>query len=236
MTHTNFSRRNYLKASIGFIGSVSLATLIGLENLATPEAAVGKEISDPDKALQELIAGNQRFMTGKTEHPRQDQAHVQKVAKGQTPFAALLSCADSRVPVEILFDQGFGDLFVVRDAGNIATSEEIGSLEFGTLVLGAKVLMVIGHQSCGAVQATMAGADVPGSIGKIIEQIKPAISGYEGKQDDKESLKKATQANVLFQMERIKASPIISKLIEEKKLKVAGAYYNLDEGKITIFN
>lgn len=236
MSRNNVSRRNYLKASIGFIGSISLATVIGIENLATPEAAVGQEISDPDKALKELIAGNQRFLQGKAQNMRQDLAHLQTISQGQKPFSAVLSCADSRVPVEILFDQGFGDIFVVRTAGNVATIEEIGSLEFGTLVLGSQVLIVIGHQNCGAIKATMAGVEVPGNIGGILEQIKPAINGYEGKQDDKEYLKRATEANVLFQMERVKASPVISKLIEAKKLKVAGAYFDLYEGKINILS
>ena len=116
------------------------------------------------------------------------------------PFAAVLSCADSRVPIEIIFDQRIGDIFVVRDAGNVATQEAIASLEFGTLVLGVRVLMVIGHQDCGGVISTMKGVEVPGSIGIIIDNIKPAIANYLGQEGDKVAIQKATEANVLYQI------------------------------------
>ena len=236
MSGFNLSRRNYLKASIGFIGSVSLASLIGLENLAAPEPAIAKVSMTSEQALQELMAGNERFMAKKVTHPHQDTLRLQEVATGQNPFAAVLSCADSRVPVEIIFDQGLGDMFVVRIAGNVVTPEETGSLEFGTLVLGSKVLMVIGHESCGAVKAAMTGDPVPGEIESVIDQIQPAITPYKGQQTDNESVKKAVEANVLFQMERLKASPVITKLIEDNQLKLVGAYYNLDDGKIFLLN
>ncbi|WP_329626347.1 carbonic anhydrase [Planktothrix agardhii] len=128
---------------------------------------------------------------------------------------------------EIIFDRGFGDLFVVRNAGNIATPEEIGSLEFGTLVLGAKVLMVIGHQSCGAVKATIAGNAVPGQIASILDAIKPAIKPNQ-------TLEESTIANVKLGISRLQASPVISQLIKDGKLKIAGGYYNLETGMIKV--
>lgn len=154
-------------------------------------------------------------------------ARIQEVAQGQAPFAAILSCADSRVPSEIIFDQGFGDLFVVRNAGNVATPEEIGSLEFGTLVLGAKVLMVIGHKNCGAVKATIDGNAVPGQIASILDTIKPAIQTNQ-------TLEENIISNVKLGMGRLQASPVISQLIKDGKLKIVGGYYDLDTGMVKV--
>jgi carbonic anhydrase len=225
------SRRNWLKFSAGAIGTGVLTAGLG-SKLAFPDRAVAQDDMNPDQALQRLMDGNQRFVNGKIENPRRDIARLREVAKTQKPFAAILGCADSRVPSEIIFDQGFGDLFICRVAGNIATPEEIGSLEFGSLVLGAKVIMVMGHKRCGAVDATIKGAQVPGQIASLLDAIKPAIKDSEDQTGDR--LENATKANVLFQVERLKASPVISQLIQEGKLKVAGGYYDLDTGAVTM--
>lgn len=232
---TNLSRRNLIKYGAGFVGTGLLAAAIGL-NPQNPQPILAQNDMTPEGALAKLMEGNKRFVSMKQKNPNQYLARLQEVAKGQNPFAAVLSCADSRVPVEIIFDQGLGDIFVVRGAGNLATTEGVGSLEFGTLVLGSKVLLVIGHESCGAVVAAMKGASVPGSIGAILEQIEPAITDFKGQQDDKSAVKKATEANVLYQVEQLKKSPVISQLIEQKKLKVVGAYYNLDSGEISLLS
>jgi carbonic anhydrase len=229
------SRREAIQYGGGFFGTGLVATILGV-NLANSPIAKAEEVSNltPDEALEKLLDGNQRFSEQKTKDPNQSLVRLQEVAKGQNPFAAILSCADSRVPPEIVFDRGLGDLFVVRNAGNVATPEEIGSLEFGTLVLGAKVLMVIGHESCGAIKATLKGGELPGQIGSIVEQIQPATESYQGQQDNENSVKKATDANILMQIERLKQSTVISQLIAEGKLKVVGGYYDLDEGKISL--
>jgi carbonic anhydrase len=226
------SRRNLLKVGVGTLGgATALATgLVSKEVFA--QQGVAQDDITPEQALQRLIEGNQRFVNGKRENPRQNMARLAEIAKTQKPFAAMLSCADSRVPSEIIFDQGFGDLFVCRVAGNIATVEEIGSLEFGTLVLGAKVIMVMGHERCGAVDATIKGAQVPGQIASLLDAIKPALKKSENQTGDQ--LENATKANVLFQIERLKASPVISQLIQEGKLKIAGGYYDLDTGAVTL--
>ena len=148
-------------------------------------------------------------------------------------MVSILSCADSRVPVEIVFDRGIGDLFVVRDAGNIATPEEIGSLEFGTAILGSKVLMVLGHESCGAVKAALGNKPLPGQIGSIVAAIQPAID--RANQDDSEEfLIKTVKANVLLQIQRLNSSPLLYNLVREGKLKIVGGYYNLRTGKVDI--
>ncbi|MEA5509306.1 carbonic anhydrase [Crocosphaera sp. UHCC 0190] len=229
----DISRRNILKYGGGFIGTGLLAAAMGVETL-TPSPVVAQNDMTPDQALAKLMDGNKRFATMKSKNPNQNLVRLQELAKGQKPFAAVLSCADSRVPVEIIFDQGLGDIFVCRDAGNIAIKEEVGSLEFGTLVLGAKILLVIGHESCGAVIATMKGGEVPGSIGTILAQIEPAITEFMGKQDDEMAVRKAVEANVLHQIEVLKRSPIISDLVAQNKLKVVGAYYDLDTGEISL--
>ncbi|MBD2122645.1 carbonic anhydrase [Trichocoleus sp. FACHB-262] len=242
---SQFSRRNMLKFGAGALGSGAIAVGLGAKSqakepavtkpAAQPAAAkpkVDKKDLTPDQALKLLMDGNKRFVTRKLEKPRQDWARIQEVAKGQNPFAAVLSCADSRIPSEIVFDQGFGDLFVCRVAGNVATPEEIGSLEFGAAVLGTKVIMVIGHERCGAVEATMKGAQVPGQIGSLIDAIKPALSRANKFTGD--PLAKSVKANVSLQVSKLKASTVLADLIASGQLKVVGAYYDLDAGTITL--
>ncbi len=203
----------------------------------TPKTSAPIEVSpemSPDEILEILMAGNKRFVENKRTNPNISIARLTEVAAGQAPFASIVSCADSRVPVEIIFDRGLGDLFVVRGAGNIATPEEIGSIEFGTLVLGSKVLMVLGHENCGAVKAAMAGKPVPGQIGSIIAAIKPAVEGAKGKPGD--PVENAVKANVFQQIKIINSSPIITQLVKENKLKVVGAYYDLDQEKVYIIS
>jgi carbonic anhydrase len=227
----NLSRRNSLKFVAGAIGTGIIAARVGAD-LATPEPAIAENNLTPDAAMKKLMDGNKRFVSRKRQSPNQDLPRLLQVAKAQKPFAAILGCADSRFPSEIIFDQGLGDLFVCRVAGNVATPEEIGSLEFGTLVLGAKVIVVIGHKRCGAVEATIKGTQVPGQIGSLLDAIKPAVESSKSQTGNR--LENASKANVILQAKRLKASPVISKLIQEKKLKVVGGYYDLDTGAVNI--
>ncbi|KAG2488568.1 hypothetical protein HYH03_012887 [Edaphochlamys debaryana] len=185
--------------------------------------------SDPEQALEYLREGNKRFVSNKPhdQHPTRNLDRVKATAGGQKPFAAFLSCADSRVPVEIIFDQGFGDVFVTRVAGNIVTNEITASLEFGTAVLGSKVLMVLGHSACGAVAATMAGAAVPGVISSLYYSISPACK--KAKAGDVDA---AIAENVRVQMEQLKVSPVLQGLVKEGKLKIVGGVYDLATGKV----
>ncbi len=179
----------------------------------------------PDEALAALYAGNRRFAAGKSLAAHRDMDRVKAIAPKQTPFAAFLGCADSRVPIEMVFDQGFGDLFVTRIAGNVATSENVGSLEFGTLLLGAKVLYVLGHTSCGAVAATLQGAEVPGQISGLFQHIRPAVRVAKGNLDIAVEANVRNQAQVLAE-----SSPVIGRLVRDGKLKVAGGVYDLASG------
>ena len=227
----NLSRRNSLKFVAGAIGTGILAARAGAE-LAAPEPVIAQNNITPDQALQMLIDGNQRFVNNMRQNPNQDFTRITQVAPSQAPFAAILGCADSRFPAEILFDRGFGDIFVCRVAGNVATPEEIGSLEFGTLVLGAKVVLVVGHENCGAVKAAIEGGALPGHIGSLTEAIKPAVESSKNQPGDK--VENAVKANVRLQANRLKASPVIDQLIQEGKLKIVGAYYDLDTAAVEI--
>jgi carbonic anhydrase len=227
----HLSRRNLLKFSAGAIGTGVVTAGLGSKVVAGEKIAINEDIT-PDNALQQLLEGNQRFVTRKRTNPHQDIVRLTEVAQGQKPFAAILGCADSRVPAEIVFDQGLGDLFVCRVAGNVATPEEIGSLEFGSLVLGSKVIMVLGHKRCGAVDATIKGAQVPGQIASLLDAIKPAAERTKDRTGDR--LEETCKVNIMMQAEKLKSSPVISQLIKENKLKIVGGYYDLDTGKVTL--
>lgn len=229
----DYSRRQLMQFGAGVLGTATLASVLGLE-ANNPQPAIANNDMTPDQALTRLMEGNRRFMQNKRTNPHQSLKYLQSISEEQKPFAAMLGCADSRLPLEAVFDQGFGDLFVVRDAGNVATAEEIGSLEFGTLVLGAKVLMVTGHYSCGAVTATLKGEEVPGKIGSILAQIQPAVKDYQGQQEDKAALKKAIEANVIYQVEKLKQSSVLSELIASNQLKIVGGYFDFDSGEVSL--
>jgi carbonic anhydrase len=233
------SRRSLVKvAGVSLMGAGAFtAGLAGTGAIAaeppTSKGEKGENDITPEEALKNLMDGNKRFVEGKPQTPNRTMARLKEVAKGQKPYAAFLGCADSRVPIEILFDQGFGDLFVCRVAGNAATPEETGSLEFGAAVLGTKVLMVLGHEYCGAVKAALAGEAVPGSIATVLEQMKPAVAMVKDKKA-KGALDEAIANNVKLQVAKLKESPVLSALVKEGKLKIVGAVYDLDEGNVKL--
>ncbi len=188
----------------------------------------------PDQALEKLIEGNQRFVNRKRLNPHQSVGRLTEVASGQAPFAAILSCADSRVVPEIVFDRGIGDLFVVRVAGNIAITEDIASEEYAVGVLQAPLLMVLGHERCGAVAAALEGGEFPGVIESLVFAIRPAIQASAAEPGDR--LTNAVKANIRLQVQRLQTSSVIAAAIEEGKLKIVGAYYDLDTGKVSLIS
>lgn len=242
MKHNSpIARRNILK-----LGALALGTIVvskattSQANLANkPETILAFEQlggdATPDRVLAELLAGNKRFISNKTEAPNQDYNRLQEVATGQKPLVSIMSCSDSRVPLGIVFDRGIGDLFVVRDAGNIATPEEIGSLEYGAFVLSTPVVMVLGHEKCGAVKAALDGKPLPGQIGSIVAAIQPAID-RANKNESEEFYVDTIKRNVILQKERLEASPLLSELVEQGKLKIVGAYYSLKTGEVSLLS
>jgi carbonic anhydrase len=182
-------------------------------------------------ALQKLLNGNARFVSQRRLYPDQSLERVLAVAKSQQPFAALLSCADSRVSPEILFDTGIGDLFDVRVAGNVVTPETLGSLEYAVVVLKTKLIVVLGHERCGAVTAAVAQDKLPGAISSLVAAIAPAIVGLSGG----DLLEQAVVANIRYQVGLIKRrSPLLAERLERGELRLVGARYDLDMGRITI--
>lgn len=236
-------RRDLLK--ILGIGGASLAASVTGSSLLwdtkeavaqqPPENLIAKnpEPISPDQALKRLMNGNQRFIDEKRQSPNQSRLRLRETSVAQYPFASILGCADSRVPAEIVFDQGLGDLFVVRVAGNVGSQTAIGSLEFSTAVLGSQLIVVVGHSSCGAVSAAIKGDPLPGRIGVFVEEIKPAVERVRQKTGDLEQ--NAVIANVQYQVERLQeTSSILSALIRQGKLKIVGGRYDLSTGKVTI--
>jgi carbonic anhydrase len=184
----------------------------------------------PDAALDQLMAGNGRFTSGKLTSFDDDLAILKQntVAK-QEPFAAVLSCADSRVPVELLFDQTIGHVFVSRVAGNFCTPDIIATLEYGALVLGTSAIMVLGHSGCGAVKATIEAKPVPGQISVLYAPIRPAVQ-HAGTE-----LEAVIKANALIQADLLRsASTVIADLISKGKVKVVAAYYDLANGHVSL--
>jgi carbonic anhydrase len=190
----------------------------------------GSPPTTPEEALRALMEGNVRFAQGKVTNPNRTLARLQELGTRQAPFAAILGCSDSRVPLEVLFDQGFGDIFVARVAGNIASSEIIGSLEYATEVLGAKLVLVLGHSACGAVKATMGGEAVPGQIGSLYPYIRPAVDRAQSHDVDTVVMENVrTQVNILRA-----ASPVLAAAIREGTADVAGAMFDFRTGLVTI--
>jgi carbonic anhydrase len=218
-----FSRRRVLTAAT----TVGIATsLLASRNVLSAEPPrIDFSKLTPKESLETLLKGNSRFVAGDVRSPRRDIERLKEVEPSQTPFAAILGCADSRVPVEILFDQGFGDLFVTRIAGNVASTENIASLEFGTEVLGAKVILVLGHTNCGAVIATAKTKSVPGQISALYQHIRPAIRSARG------DLEKAIYENVKLQAQTLaEASTVLSERLAKGQLVIAGGVFDLTSG------
>jgi carbonic anhydrase len=236
-----FSRRHMLQFGAGVVGTGTLTAWLGSGVLSQIDtAAVADEMKKaaakitPDQALKMLMDGNKRFANGRPQNPHRSLERLKEVAPHQEPFAAVLSCADSRVLPEVLFDQGIGDIFDVRVAGNVATVEELASEEYAVAALGVKVLMVLGHERCGAVKAAVTGGSLPGSVGKLVKLIEPAVVSSAQQSGDK--LANAVKANVLLQMKNLQASPVIAQFVQEGKLQVVGAYYDLDTGVVSMLS
>ena len=186
----------------------------------------------PDEALTRLKDGNKRFVEGKSVKPNQDYKRIKEVAGAQYPFATIVGCSDSRVPNEIIFDQGLGDLFIVRTAGQVSSYASWGSIEFAEEVLGTKLIVVLGHTKCGAVNAAVNLPEVPGHIVTLINAIKPAV--VKAKENHPHDiLDAAIRENINMQVEQLKnLEPVLAKRVREGSIKIVGALYDLQTGAI----
>ncbi len=188
----------------------------------------------PVQAQARLVEGNRRFVIGKPARPNQDPSRRAALAKVQKPFATVLSCSDSRVPVEIILDQGIGDVFVVRVAGNVADTDEVGTVEYGVGHLGTPLLVVLGHTGCGAVTAVLEGAEVHGSIPQLVDNIAPAVSKARAANPAaSELLREAIRANIWTSVEDLfLRSAEIRGRVKAGRLAVVGALYDLESGGV----
>jgi len=223
------SRRALMRVSAGVL---AFAPLMG-EALAQPV----RKADTPDAALNLLLSGNERYVANKLNERDFSASRVAR-SRGQAPFAAILGCADSRVAPELAFDQGPGDLFVVRVAGNFVTLDGLASLEFGAAVLGTKLIMVLGHSSCGAVDATVSalqkGNDLPGHIADLVRAMKPGVESVL-KQTGADLAQRAVVANVRYNVQRLQQEkPILADMVASGKLRVVGAVYDLATGKVSV--
>jgi len=210
-----------------------LVGLVWCQGVWAQEHAASVKPADALKALQ---AGNQRFLKGTPEHPRADAARVKETAGAQHPIAVVIGCSDSRVPPEILFDQGVGDLFIVRVAGNVCAAHEIGSTEYATEHLGTPLVVVLGHTSCGAVTAAVAGGEVPDNVRSLLDGIQPAVAAAEHdhpKLKGKALIPAAIEANAWHAAHQLfERSPTIRHLAQEGKVQVVVAMYDVGTGVV----
>ena len=190
----------------------------------------------PSAALQMLIDGNARFVQNKMIQ-RDLKEQIADTSEGQFPFAAILSCIDSRVPAEIVFDQGIGDVFSARVAGNIVNEDVLGSIEYACKVAGSKIVVVMGHTKCGAVTAACKNVEL-GNITALLSKIKPVVKKYStGVVMDEETIERVAVQNVLFSIEAMKSdSPILVEMVESNEILIVGAIYNVSNGQVKIID
>ena len=210
--------------------------------VAADPADKARKTRAADDVLRKLLEGNKRFMNGTTKNPRRQPKDFAKVAESQNPRAVIVGCADSRVPPELLFDLGIGDLFVVRVAGNVVSGGGAvikGSIEYAIAELGVSLVMVLGHSGCGAVKSAIQHIDakdsLPGAINELVNTIQPAVAQTKGMKGD--PLENAIKANVKIGVERLKGlEPILAGAVKAGTVKVVGGVYDLATGGVTIID
>jgi carbonic anhydrase len=244
-SEVGLSRRSFLGkglavSSAALVGGVAAACGDSKSSSSSASSTTSTTtVTNPDQALNNLLEGNRRYVSGNPEQPGRDNVRRAEQAEGQTPYAVILGCADSRVPPEIIFDEGIGDLFPVRVAGNTSPADVVlGTIEYGVAVLNCKVIMVLGHQQCGAVKAAIdkvtKGKDVPGHIGGVVDPIVPAVEAVKATPAD-QLLEAAIKENVRQTVSRLQSSqPILAPLVQSGKLKVVGAEYALHTGRVDL--
>ncbi|MBV9378703.1 MAG: carbonic anhydrase [Alphaproteobacteria bacterium] len=220
------SRRAFIREALAIAATASAS------GLSSGTVAWSQTTLSPEAALQQLIDGNRRFAEDRMTSFAEDLELLKaKTAERQEPFAAVLSCADSRVPVELIFDQSIGHVFVTRVAGNIATSAMIASLEYGAAVLGTRVIMVLGHANCGAVKASIEATAAPGQISGLYPYIRPAVDQAG------DNLDAAVRANARIQASLLRqSSPVLAEAIKKKQLKIVAAFYDLATGRVSLLD
>ncbi len=232
------SRREFVRLSTALgLGLTIPGTYLYAEQKETNKTG---PVLSPDEALKELLAGNERFVKGQTKNPRRSPEEFSALAAAQYPEAVIVSCADSRVAPELLFDVGVGDIFVVRVAGNVIGGTGVtvkGSIEYAVAELNVPLILVLGHSGCGAVKSAMKHIDakdsLPGAINGLVELVKPAVHKSKGMPGD--PLENAISANVQLGVDKLnRLDPIVAPRVKEGKLKVVGGVYDLKTGAVRL--
>ncbi|NJN48493.1 MAG: carbonic anhydrase [Alkalinema sp. RL_2_19] len=225
-----WKRRTLLK-----LGSTTLMAAV-MQGVWPQKSALAQTAENtPDRVLELLMAGNQRFVAHKALHPHTSIERMAELSQGQHPIVTVLSCADSRVPAELLFDLGLGDVFNVRVAGNIVTPEVLASIEYAVELLETPILMVLGHERCGAVTAAVKHQAVPGHIGDFIDEILPAVEQTKDQPGD--PIDNAVRANVKQQIQvLLQQSDLIRNRRANGQVKVISSRYDLDSGKVELLS
>ena len=239
MSHST-SRRRFMAGGLAAAGGTLAAgamSMTGSSGLAfaAPAAPAPKT---PDEALARLLAGNKRFVQGKLENPRRDSVRRVVTAEGQKPFAIILTCSDSRLAPEVIFDEGLGDLFIVRVAGNTGSADPllVGSMEYSVLTFGSVLLMVLGHTECGAVKAAVdvvtKGETLPGELPAVVQPIVPAVQAVQSQPAD-QVVDAAIRENVKLTQQGLGQISTFADAVQSGKLKIVGYEYQLKTGKVT---
>ncbi|WP_229075606.1 carbonic anhydrase [Actinoplanes sp. DH11] len=256
MLHTSLRRRALFTAGGALAGSLTLSGAAasapagiapagtapagtapaGTAPAGTTPARTAPTPDTPRRALEAILAGNRRFASGHSRHPHQDLARVRETAPAQHPFVIVLGCADSRVPPEVLFDQGLGDVFDNRVAGNIVDDLLLGSIEYAVEEFAPPLIVVLGHERCGAVSATLnairTGGTAPGHIGTIVSALRPIVTPYV---NDPDGVEHAVRANVRAQAAAlVSTSEIVRESVDHGRTAVVGARYDLESGRMTL--
>lgn len=232
------SRRSFLKhATVGISAALTTVAVPTVAAAAPPATPKPENVLTPDAALARLMDGNKRYVKG-IETTDSFTTVSKALASGQNPYACILGCADSRVSPELAFDENQGDLFITRVAGNFVTPEILASLEYGTAVLNAQLIMVLGHTSCGAIGAAIKAVekdeDFPGHIQSLTSALSPAVEGAI-KQKPKDLADAATRENIRLNVAKLRtATPILSKRVRDGQLKVVGGLYDIKTGRVEL--
>ncbi len=210
---------------------VSVLLALPVASRAEEGAGEGHASISPDAALRRLMAGNLRFVEDRPMHPNQSAERRQEILAGQHPFAVIVSCSDSRVPPELVFDAGLGDLFVIRLAGPVLNDHAIGSIEYGVVHLGVTLVVVMGHESCGAVTAAVTDSDASGHIGALVGSILPSIR--DAAVDGELTIERAVLAHTeALRRELEQVDPFIAPRVREGRLRIVSAYDRMSDGRV----
>ena len=248
MCHLPLTRRAVLSGGMAGAATLGAATVARAQQADAPDVYTptpvpvegGAAALAPDEALELLVEGNEAFLAGRQPNPDLSAERRLELARGQAPFAAYVTCSDSRVPPELLFGRGLGELFIIRNAGNTLDTVAMGSVEYAVAELRVPLVVVMGHESCGAVKAAMAvveeNARFPGAIGAMVEPIIPAVLEARGAEGD--ATEAAVRQNVRRQVAALReqSEPLMLEPQASGALKVVGAYYDLDEGRVDFFD